>query len=171
MQFRFCAKCVMPNTKPDLHFDEAGVCDACRSAETKATTVNWLARKQEFEEIIKRYRHPNELAYDCLIPVSGGKDSTYQVHMMKNVYGFHPLCVCFEPTIPTALGKKNLDNISKMGVDVIYFKKNYHVYKKLVVESFRRVGDNEWPNHVGIFTVPIHFAVRFNIPLVVWAEN
>lgn len=171
MKIQYCARCVMPSTKPDLHFDEQGICDACHSAEKKETSIDWEARKKEFEDVIERYRDTEGLRYDCLIPVSGGKDSTYQVHVMKNIYGFRPLCVCFEPTLPTELGKKNLDNISKMGVDVIHFKKNYPVYKNLVIEGFKRVGDNEWPNHVGIFTVPVHFAVRFNIPLVVWAEN
>ncbi|OGF14616.1 flagellin modification protein, PseA [Candidatus Falkowbacteria bacterium RIFCSPLOWO2_02_FULL_45_15] len=171
MNFQYCAKCVMPNTKPDLYFDEQGVCDACRSAESKREGIDWGVRKKEFEEIIEKYKSKSNAGYDCLIPVSGGKDSTYQVHVMKDVYGFKPLCVCFEPTIPTELGRKNLDNLSKMGADVILFKKNHRVYKKMVIESLQRVGDNEWPNHVGIFTVPVHFAVKFNIPLIVWAEN
>ncbi|MEK7067682.1 MAG: N-acetyl sugar amidotransferase [Patescibacteria group bacterium] len=171
MNFNYCAKCVMPNTKPDLYFDDEGICDACRSAERKDKEIDWEARKKEFESIIKEYKGKSVSGYDCLVPVSGGKDSTYQVHIMKNIYGFNPLCVCFEPTIPTALGKKNLDNISRLGADVIYFKKNYQVYKKLVTEGFKRIGDNEWPNHVGIFTVPVHFAVKFNIPLIIWAEN
>ncbi len=83
----------------------------------------------------------------------------------------NPLCVCFETTYITELGKKNLDNISKMGIDVVYFKKDYNAYKKMVIEGFRRVGDEMWPNHLGIFTVPILFAVKFNIPLVIWGEN
>jgi N-acetyl sugar amidotransferase len=58
-----------------------------------------------------------------------------------------------------------------MGIDLIYFKKNYNVYKKMVVESFKRVGDEMWPNHIGIFTVPVIFAVKFNIPLIIWGEN
>jgi len=161
----------MPNTRPDLYFNDEGVCDACRSAITKEQGIDWNTRKKEFEEIVEKYRSKNNSGYDCLIPVSGGKDSTYQVHVMKNIYGFNPLCVCFEPTIPTDLGRKNLDNISKMGVDVILFKKDHQVYKKMVIEGLKRVGDNEWPNHVGIFTVPIHFAIKFNIPLVIWAEN
>jgi len=171
MNFNYCTKCVMPNTRPDLYFNDEGVCDACRSAITKEQGIDWNTRKKEFEEIVEKYRSKNNSGYDCLIPVSGGKDSTYQVHVMKNIYGFNPLCVCFEPTIPTDLGRKNLDNISKMGVDVILFKKDHQVYKKMVIEGLKRVGDNEWPNHVGIFTVPIHFAIKFNIPLVIWAEN
>jgi N-acetyl sugar amidotransferase len=90
---------------------------------------------------------------------------------MKEVCQLNPLCVCFETTQVTELGQRNLDNISKLGIDVIHFKKNYQAYREMVIESFRRVGDEMWPNHIGIFTVPITVAVKFNIPLVVWGEN
>ena len=104
--------------------------------------------------------------YDCIIPVSGGKDSTYQAYFMKEVYGMNPLCICFETTAPTDLGNQNLDNISKLGIDVIHFKKNYHVYKKMVVESFKRVGDEMWPNHLGIFTIQPSELVKISIVLM-----
>jgi N-acetyl sugar amidotransferase len=83
----------------------------------------------------------------------------------------NPLCVCFETTAVTELGSNNLDNLSKMGMDVIHFKKNNEVYKKMVIESFKRVGDEMWPNHIGIFTIPVMIAVKFNIPLIIWGEN
>ncbi|OGY90269.1 MAG: flagellin modification protein, PseA [Candidatus Komeilibacteria bacterium RIFCSPLOWO2_01_FULL_52_15] len=160
----------MPNTKPDLFFDEEGVCDACQSAERKEE-IDWTSRKKEFEAVLEKYRSKDKTNYDCIIPVSGGKDSTYQTYVVKKIYGLNPLCVCFEPTHQTSLGKKNIDNLGRLGVDVIFFKKNPEVYKKMVIEGLRRVGDNEWPNHVGIFTVPINVSVRYGIPLVIWGEN
>lgn len=171
MQVHYCKKCVMPNTKPDLHFDDQGVCDACRSAEKKNQGIDWDQRKKEFEEIIERYRSKDRNNYDCIVPVSGGKDSHYQAYTMKHVYGLNPLLICFEQTYCTPLGKKNVDNIGALGCDVIYFKKNPIVYRKMVIEGFKRVGDNEWPNHVGIFTVPVNFAVKMNVPLLIWGEN
>jgi N-acetyl sugar amidotransferase len=172
MTIRYCTKCIFPETKPDLFFNEAGVCSACQAASQKNVSIDWAQRKSDFEKIINHYKKkPGEIGYDCLIPVSGGKDSTYQVYFMKEVYGLNPLCVCFETTNLSEIGKNNIDNISKMGVDVIYFKKNYKAYRSMVVEGFKRVGDEMWPNHLGIFTVPIHFAVKFNIPLVIWGEN
>jgi N-acetyl sugar amidotransferase len=172
MKIKYCTKCLFPETKPDLFFTEEGVCSACIGAEQKDLNIDWEKRKKDFETIVSHYKKkPHETGYDCLIPVSGGKDSTYQVYFMKEVYGFNPLCVCFETTNLTELGQRNLDNISKMGVDLIYFKKNYNAYKSMVVEGFKRVGDEMWPNHLGIFTIPIHFAVKFNIPLVIWGEN
>jgi N-acetyl sugar amidotransferase len=170
----FCKSCVMPDTKPDLPFDSDGVCNACRNFERKhgvhAVSIDWSERKQQFEKIIAEHKGKSPSGYDCLIPVSGGKDSTYQVHMMKNVYGLNPLCVCFEPTIPTDIGRENLRMMNKLGVDLIHFKRNPLVYDKMVMEGFKRVGDNEWPNHLGIFTTPFHFAVKFEISLVIWGE-
>lgn len=162
----------MPNTKPDLSFDAEGVCDACRSAELK-NQIDWEARRKEFEELVGRYRGKNPGNYDCIVPVSGGKDSTYQVWLLKEVYKMNPLLVCFEATHRTELGKKNLANINHIvgGADMIEFHKNRVVYDKMCLEGFRRVGDNEWPNHVGIFTVPVRLAVALNIPLIVWGEN
>lgn len=169
--FKYCRKCVMPNTKPDLFFDEDRVCDACRSAELK-NKIDWDARRKEFEDLIKKYKREDDSNYDCLIPVSGGKDSHYQTYMAKNVYGLHPLLVCFETTKLTSLGRKNLDNIKKaFGVDLYVFEKNPEVYKKMCLEGFRRVGDDFWPNHLGIFTIPVMVAVQFNIPLIIWGEN
>lgn len=170
MEINYCKKCLFPETKPDLSFDENGICSACSSSELKNNEIDWDQRKYDFEKIIENYRKDGK-GYDCLIPVSGGKDSTYQAYFMKEVYGMNPLCVCFETTYATDLGNQNLDNLSKLGIDVIHFKKNHQVYKKMVIESFKRVGDEMWPNHIGIFTIPVMFAVKMNIPLIIWGEN
>jgi len=165
---KFCKKCVMPNTKPDLHFDENGVCDACRSQEAKNRDIDWKAREKEFLELVKKYKtHPD---YDCAIGVSGGKDSTFQVIKILEL-GLNPLCICFEPTIPTEIGRKNLENLNNLGVDLIHIKRNPVVYKKLAKEAFVRTGDNEWQNHLGIFTTVPKFAVNFNVPLIIWGES
>ncbi len=172
MELSYCNTCLFPETKPDLFFNNEGVCSACQGAQKKHDNIDWVQREKDFFTIINKYKKKeNEIGYDCLIPVSGGKDSTYQVYFMKEICKMNPLCVCFETTNLTELGQRNIDNISKMGVDVIYFKKNYDAYKSMVVEGFKRVGDEMWPNHLGIFTIPINIAVKFNIPLVIWGEN
>lgn len=172
MNIRYCKKCLFPETKPDLHFNDNGVCSACVAAEQKNAGINWQQREKDFYEIIGHFKskEPNR-GYDCIVPVSGGKDSTYQAYFMKYKCGLNPLLVCFETTAVTELGQKNLDNLSEMGMDVIHFKKNHPVYKKMVIESFKRVGDEMWPNHIGIFTIPVMIAVKFNIPLIIWGEN
>ena len=168
---KYCKKCVMPDTKPDLFFDKEGVCDACRSAEAKETAIDWGAREKELEEILEKHRNKDGSNYDCIVPVSGGKDSHFQTYIIKKKYGLNPLCACFEATNRTPLGRSNLTNLKNLGVDLIVFEKNPIVYKKLCLEGFRRVGDHEWPNHLGIFTVPVRVAVNYKIPLIIWGEN
>ncbi len=172
---RFCTNCLTPDTRPDLRFDDKGVCDACRSFEKKhgnhEDSIDWEQRKEEFDSLIEKYRQNDPLKYDCLIPVSGGKDSHLSLYYAKEVYGLNPLCICFEPTLPTQIGRENLDNISRLGVDLIHFKRNPIIYDKLIMEGFKRVGDMEWANHMGIWSVPVHFAIKFNIPLIFWGES
>ena len=170
IHIRYCAQCVFPETKPDLHFSDEGVCSACIASEAKDVSIDWSQKEKDFHEIVNRYKVDGP-GWDCIIPVSGGKDSTYQAYFMKEVCGMNPLCVCFETTMVTEIGRRNLDNLSRMGMDVIHFKKNDPVYKKMVIEGFRRVGDEMWPNHIGIFTIPVMIAVKFNIPLIIWGEN
>ncbi|MBU6149704.1 MAG: N-acetyl sugar amidotransferase [Verrucomicrobia bacterium] len=171
---KYCKKCIMPDTRPDLHFDSDGVCDACHSFEKKldfAKGINWTKRKKEFDLIIQKTRTLSKSMYDCVVPVSGGKDSHLSLYYIKRVYRLNPLCVCFEPTLPTSLGRKNLENIRQQGVDLIHFRQNPVVYEKLILEGFKRVGDMEWANHMGIWSVPVQIAIRFRIPLIVWGES
>ena len=165
---KICSKCIMPATKPDLHFDEVGVCDACNSQVSKNEDINWKDREKEFLNIVSRNKKNPD--YDCIVGVSGGKDSTYQVLKVLEL-GLNPLCICFEPTVPTDIGRKNLENLNNLGVDLIHIKRNPIVYKKLAKEAFQRTGDNEWQHHVGIFTTVPKFAVIFNIPLIIWGES
>lgn len=124
MEIRYCTNCLFPETKPDLLFDEEGVCSACRAAEDKDKGIDWDQREKQFFEIIDHYKLPEgQTGWDCIVPVSGGKDSTYQAYFMKEVCGLNPLCVCFETTMVTEIGQKNLDNLTKMGMDVIHLKR------------------------------------------------
>ncbi len=167
---RFCTKCVTPDTRPDLRFDEFGVCDACISLHKKYNEIDWDEQKKEFEKLIEENCKSDPSKYDCLIPVSGGKDSFYTLYWALK-YGLSPLCIVFEPTLPTKIGRENLDSISKVGVDLIHFKRNPIIYDKMILEGFKRVGDMEWANHMGIWSVPVHFAIKFDIPLILWGES
>lgn len=167
---RYCSSCVMPNTRPDLSFDIEGQCDACASFKEK-NEIDWNERKKEFEKLIKPIQKRDSSQYDCLIPVSGGKDSHLTLYYAKVVYGLNPLCIAITPTLSTEIGRKNLENISNLGVDVIHFKQNPVVYKKMIMEGFKRVGDMEWANHMGIWSIPVHFAIKFDIPFILWGES
>lgn len=170
---RYCKKCLFPDTKPDIYFDEEGVCDACRSAEKKNSSENlidWKTREKEFVEIMDKYRSDGS-RYDCIVPVSGGKDSCFQVYAMKMLHKMNPLAVTFDQFDQTDTGRHNLDVLRSIGVDHIHFTLNPNIVKKLVKKGFEIVGDPHWVNHVGIYTVPARIAVSFRIPLIIWGEN
>lgn len=166
---RYCQNCVMPSTKPDLAFDEAGVCSACRNFQNRKE-VNWEARTQELKEITDRYRNADGSNYDCLIPVSGGKDSTFQVIKMLQM-GLNPLCVTATTDDLSDIGRRNIENIKNLGVDYIEVTLNPVVRRKMNRLALEEVGDISWPEHVAIFTIPIRVAVQMKIPLIIWGEN
>ena len=167
---RFCKKCLYPDTKPQLNFDDNGVCDACRWAEQKEK-VDWDSRKKDLAAILEKYRSKDGSRYDCIIPVSGGKDSHFQAHIIKNEFGLNPLLVNFVAIDLIPLGRKNIENLKKLGVDYIEFTPNPITYRKMEKYGLMELGDANWPEHVGIFSVPIQVAVAYKIPLIVWGEN
>lgn len=166
---RYCAKCVMPSTKPDLQFDDEGVCNACRNFEGRKA-VNWDQRRTELVELLERYRSKDGRNYDCIIPVSGGKDSTYQVVRVLEL-GFNPLCVTATTDMLTEVGRRNIENIKKLGVDYIEVSTNPKVRRRINHLALSQVGDISWPEHVAIFTVPVRIAVQLKVPLLIWGEN
>lgn len=159
----------MPSTKPDLYFDENGVCDACRNYERRKT-IDWAKRKDELNIILDKYRRSNGENWDCVVPVSGGKDSTYQVLQMLS-FGMNPLCVTATTCDVTEIGRRNIENIKRLGVDYIEISPNPKVRAKLNRIGLTQVGDISWPEHVGIFTIPVRVAVQYKIPLIIWGEN
>jgi N-acetyl sugar amidotransferase len=165
----YCKQCVMPDTKPDLHLDEHGVCNACRSYERRKE-VDWDARYQELLGALEKYRRRDGSNWDCIVPVSGGKDSTYQVVRMLQL-GLNPLCVTSTTCDLSELGRKNIENIKHLGVDYIEVSPNPLIRAKLNRVGLTQVGDVSWPEHAGIFTIPVRAAVQFNVPLIVWGEN
>jgi N-acetyl sugar amidotransferase len=159
----------MPDTKPDLLLDREGICNACRSYEHRQT-IDWDARYLELQRILDRYRNRDGGNWDCIVPVSGGKDSTYQVVRMLQL-GMNPLCVTSTTCDLSTLGRKNIENLKRLGVDYVEFSPNANVRAKLNRIGLTQVGDISWPEHVGIFTIPVRAAVQFGIPLIVWGEN
>ncbi len=168
---KYCKRCVMPDTRPHIVFNEKGVCDACLSAEKKDIQIDWVARRKELEEILDRYRSNDPLKYDCIVPVSGGKDSHFQTYMLKHEFKMNPLAVTFAQCSITEIGRYNLQALSEIGVDHIMFTPNRRVYRQLFRLGLEKVGDPCWVCHAGIFTVPMQIAVKFGIPLIVWGES
>ncbi len=158
----------MPETKPDLFID-GGVCDACISYENRKT-IDWDARKQELSKILDKYRSRDGKNYDCIIPVSGGKDSHFQTIKMLEM-GMNPLCVTATTDKLSEIGRRNIENIKKLGVDYIEVSTNPVVRRRINRLALKQVGDISWPEHVSIFTIPVRVAVEYNVPLIIWGEN
>lgn len=166
---RYCKLCLYPETKPDLSFDEHGVCNACLNYQYR-DTVDWDQRKDEFLRVVEKYRSKNGDNYDCLVPVSGGKDSTYQLLRLLEV-GMNPLCVTATTDDLSDIGRRNIENIKQLGVDYIEVTTNPVVRRRINRFTLETVGDISWPEHVTIFTIPVRVAVQHDIRLIVWGEN
>ncbi|MEN6348191.1 MAG: N-acetyl sugar amidotransferase [Syntrophomonas sp.] len=169
---RYCKKCVMPDTRPGIWFDDEGVCQACRAEEQKDKT-DWIKRWEELGELCNKYRGRNGDGYDCIIAVSGGKDSHYQTFVIKELMKMNPLLVSVEDNFPlTEAGMHNIKNLSEeFSCDIISLKPNIRVQKKLMRKTFEKYGKPTWYIDRLIYTYPIHMAVKFQIPLVVYGEN
>jgi N-acetyl sugar amidotransferase len=165
----YCRSCLYPETKPDILFDEHGVCSACRHFEQRAE-VDWDGRRAELVEVLDRYRDPSGSNYDCVVPVSGGKDSTTQVLRMLEL-GMHPLCVTATTDQLSDIGRRNIENLKHQGVDFVEYTLNPVVRRRINRLALTQVGDISWPEHVAIFTIPVRIAVQFGVRLIVWGEN
>ena len=165
---RHCSRCVLPSSKPDLYFDAEGVCSACRSF-SERPSIDWVARRDALSRILDSYRRSDGY-WDCVVPVSGGKDSTYQVIKMLE-FDMNPLCVTATTCDESELGRKNIENLKELGVDHLQFSPKPNVRRVLNRLGLMEVGDISWPEHSGIFTVPFRVASSYGVGLVVYGEN
>ena len=169
---RYCKKCVMPDTRPGITFDESGVCCACNNHERKRR-IDYGERWRELERICDKYRGMNGDGYDCAIAVSGGKDSHYQVYIMKEVMKMNPILFSVEDNLTmTEAGKHNIRNISEeFGCPIISLKPNIKLQKRLMRKTFEKYGKPTWIIDRLIYTYPLQMALKFNTPLLVYGEN
>ena len=164
-----CSKCLLPETYETIEFDAEGVCNLCHGANFKKKEVDWDARKKLLDRLIEKYRGKSD--YDCIVPFSGGKDSTFQLYYLMKEYRLKPLVVRFNHGfMRSTIEENNQRTLKKLGVDVIEFTPNWQIVKRLMLESFKRKTDFCWHCHSGIYTYPLRIAVKFNIPLIFWGE-
>jgi N-acetyl sugar amidotransferase len=168
---RYCVRCCMPETSEGIDFDELGICKACRSSEMKMH-INWVEREKELRRILEEAKSQAGNNYDCLVPISGGKDSTFQLHILCKVYEMKPLACTFSHNWWTETGKWNLQNaLEKFGVDHVMFTPNRTLINKIARQSLFKIGDSCWHCHAGVGAWPLKFAVMFEIPLIIWGES
>lgn len=169
---KYCTKCVMPDTRPGISFDEQGICSACRSHEKKKL-IDYTARMNELRELCNKYRGMNGDGYDCAIAISGGKDSHYQVYVMKELMHMNPILFSVEDNLTmTRAGQHNIRNISQeFGCPIISLKPDIRLQKRLMRKTFERYGKPTWLIDRLIYTFPLKMAIQFNTPLLVYGEN
>ena len=164
-----CKRCGLPQTYETIEFDANGVCNICTQTEFKLEVIDWQSRKLMLDQLIEEYR--GKADYDMIIPFSGGKDSTFTLLYLIREYKIKPLVVQFNHGFmrPNLL-KNNERTFKKLGVDSLSFTPNWKIVKRLMKESLIRKGDFCWHCHTGIFSFPMHIAIKFRVPLVLWGE-
>lgn len=169
MSLTRCTKCVTPETHETITFDNNGVCSICIGQEYKQTQINWQEKKKELNELIAQYR--GKYDYDCIVPYSGGKDSTWTLYYLVKEYGLKPLVVRFDHGFLRPNLNENTKKIQReLGVDFHHFTPNWKVVQKLMLQSFLEKGDFCWHCHTGIASYPMWVAIRYNVPLIFWGE-
>jgi N-acetyl sugar amidotransferase len=166
---RYCRRCLMPDTRPRVVFDPDGVCNACLNADAKKL-IDWDARREEFLRFVEPYRSKDG-RWDCVVPWSGGKDSSSIAWKLKFELGLNPLLVTMAPLIPNEVGMRNRETMIQAGFDHIYVRPNQKAHRHLSRRFFIERGNMKVAWDAGVNTVPLQVATHYRIPLVIYAEH
>jgi N-acetyl sugar amidotransferase len=168
MVIQSCTNCLLPETYETLTFDKNGICSVCNGQEIKQG-IDWSAKSRELQKLVDGFKNKGD--YDCIIPFSGGKDSTWTLYYVVNVLKLKPLVVSFDHGFYRDNLVKNREKVTKLiGVDVEIFTPNWKLVRRLMLQSFLEKGDFCWHCHTGIFSYPMWIAIEKNIPLIIWGE-
>jgi N-acetyl sugar amidotransferase len=157
-------------TKPTIAFDAEGVCAPCRYHDVKETEINWAQRESELVELCRQYRSKDG-TYDCIVPGSGGKDSSFTAHTLKYRYGMHPLTVTWTPHLYTEVGFANFQRWIRAGFDNILFSPNGRVHRLLTRLAFENLCHPFQPFIIGQRHIAPKFSALYGVPLVFYGEN
>ncbi len=169
----FCKRCTMPDSRPRIVFNSDGVCNACLHSDEKKK-INWNIRKEEFLQLIKEIKEFEKITrskYSCIVPWSGGKDSTSIALKLKLEYNLNPLLVTFSPLIENECGVFNRKELSKMGFDSVMIKPNQKISKELAKRFFIERGNPKVAWDAGVNSAPLTIALNYKIPFVFYAEH
>ena len=169
---RICKRCLYPENHPlNITFDDEGICSGCRVHEEK-DILDWKERSEKLESILDNYKNKSGNNYDCIIPVSGARDSYFIVHTIKKVYGLNPLLVTYNKHYNTALGARNLANLRIMfDCDIMTLTVKPESVKKITRATLRKFGSIYWHCIAGQTVYPVQIAVKFKIPLIIWGAH
>jgi N-acetyl sugar amidotransferase len=168
-EIRYCNRCCMPETMEGITFDEFGICTPCRSSEEKMH-INWEEREKNLRNILDRQRSDDY--YDCALPMSGGKDSSFQAYILTKRYEVTPLAITHGHNWMSLSGRYNLENcLQKFDLDHLIFHANRNIINKVARKSLKAIGDACWHCHIGVGTFVIQSAFSWNIGLMIWGES
>lgn len=168
---RYCKKCVQPDTRPGIYFNDDGTCGACLYHEKVEKEINWESRRKQLEEIANYAKANTKSNYDCVIGVSGGKDSTFQALYSRDVLGLRALLVNSEPEGITEVGRYNIENLKQLGFDVISIRPNPQVMRKLIKRDFYKHLNPIKITEYSLWSSAYIIADKFDIPLIIQGEN
>ena len=165
---KYCSRCCLPETSEGIEFDDYGICTICRTSEEKMN-INWSLREKKLRNIFNKFKSNKN--YDCLLPISGGKDSTFQSYVLKNIYGLNPLCVTHGQNWLSKKGRFNLENcLFKFDLDHLIFIPSRKIVNKVAKKSVSQIGDACWHCHIGVGSISYQSSVIWKINLVVFGE-
>jgi len=167
---KICKNCIQPDTRPDIYFNDENICGACLWEKEKKT-IDWNSREKELQDIANWAKKSSQSNYDCVIGVSGGKDSTKQAITARDQLGLHCLLVNSEPAGITEIGKHNIENLKNLGFDVTSIRPNPNVMKKLVKRDFYKYLNPVKITEYSLWSSTYIVAEKFNIPLIIQGEN
>jgi len=171
---KFCKSCLMPNTRPRIIFSDNGICNACDYAKKKTKEIDWKKRENEFLNVVEKIKIQaikNKSPYHCVVPWSGGKDSTSIAIKLKFNYGLNPLLVTFSPLIVNECGEHNRNELVKLGFDAIFINPNKKVAKNLSKRFFVERGNPKVAWDAGVNSAPVNVAINYNISTIFYAEH
>jgi len=167
---KYCKKCLMPNSRPRIVFNSEGICNACLYSEEKYQDINWEDRKKEFLSILEKYKSTDG-TWDCVVPWSGGKDSSSIAYKLKYEYNMNPLLVTFSPMMPNEIGTHNREAMIRAGFDHLFFRPNQKVHRRLAKRFFIERGNPKVAWDAGVNAIPVQVALNYKIKLVFYAEH
>lgn len=169
---KYCVRCCMPETVEGINFDDRGICNGCNSSEEKMH-IDWEQREKDLVKKLNYYKEKlKHRAYNCVLPVSGGKDSFFQAYMLTQKFKMRPLAVTFSHNWFTETGKRNLQRLLEtFSVDHIMFTPNRKLINKIASKSIELIGDSCWHCHAGVGAFVIQIALKFDIPFIIWGES
>lgn len=167
---QICSKCLLPETHETISFDQNGICSVCNNFSVK-NDIDWTERHQILLKLVDEVKRKNA-SYDCIIPFSGGKDSTFSLYYAVEILKLRVLVVSFDHGFYRDNLLRNRERtVNKLGVDLLTFRPNQKLVKKLMLQSLKDKGDFCWHCHTGIGSYPLQVAVEKSIPLVLWGES